>query len=51
VRRTRLQELSDEGSRRAKQVLGLTAVPPRFIAAMQLGHGHPLAIGPWASRL
>ena len=37
VRRTRLQELSDEGSRRAKQVLGLTAVPPRFIAAMQLG--------------
>ena len=37
VRRTRLQELSDEGNRRAKQVLGLTAVPPRFIAAMQLG--------------
>src|SRR6476646_7669356 len=26
-----------EGNRRAKQVLGLTAVPPRFIAAMQLG--------------
>jgi magnesium and cobalt exporter, CNNM family len=37
VRRTRLQELSEEGHRRAKQVLGLTAVPPRFIAAMQLG--------------
>jgi magnesium and cobalt exporter, CNNM family len=37
VRRTRLQELSEEGDRRAKQVLGLTAVPPRFIAAMQLG--------------
>jgi CBS domain containing-hemolysin-like protein len=37
VRRTRLQELSDEGDRRARQVLGLTAVPPRFIAAMQLG--------------
>ena len=37
VRRTRLQELSQEGNRRAKQVLGLTAVPPRFIAAMQLG--------------
>jgi CBS domain containing-hemolysin-like protein len=37
VRRTRLQELSDDGNRRAKQVLGLTAVPPRFIAAMQLG--------------
>src|SRR5262245_38934469 len=37
VRRTRLQELTGEGNRRAKQVLGLTAVPPRFIAAMQLG--------------
>jgi putative hemolysin len=37
VRRTRLQEMVDEGNRRAKQVLGLTAVPPRFIAAMQLG--------------
>jgi CBS domain containing-hemolysin-like protein len=37
VRRTRLQELSEEGNRRAKQVLGLTSVPPRFIAAMQLG--------------
>ena len=37
VRRTRLQELAEEGHRRAKQVLGLTAVPARFIAAMQLG--------------
>lgn len=37
VRRSRLQEMADEGNRRAKQVLGLTAVPPRFIAAMQLG--------------
>jgi CBS domain containing-hemolysin-like protein len=37
VRRTRLQELVAEGNRRAKQVLGLTAAPPRFIAAMQLG--------------
>jgi CBS domain containing-hemolysin-like protein len=37
VRRSRLQEMTDEGNRRAKQVLGLTAVPPRFIAAMQLG--------------
>jgi len=37
VRRTRLQEMVAEGNRRAKQVLGLTAVPPRFIAAMQLG--------------
>jgi CBS domain containing-hemolysin-like protein len=37
VRRTRLQEMVAEGNRRAKQVLALTAVPPRFIAAMQLG--------------
>ncbi|HEY7692343.1 MAG TPA: hemolysin family protein [Gaiellaceae bacterium] len=37
VRRTRLQEMVGEGNRRAKHVLGLTAVPPRFIAAMQLG--------------
>jgi magnesium and cobalt exporter, CNNM family len=37
VRRTRLQEMVEEGNRRAKQVLTLTAVPPRFIAAMQLG--------------
>jgi CBS domain containing-hemolysin-like protein len=37
VRRTRLQEMAEEGHRRAKQVLGLTAVPARFIAAMQLG--------------
>jgi len=37
VRRTRLQELSEEGNRRARQVLSITAVPPRFIAAMQLG--------------
>jgi CBS domain containing-hemolysin-like protein len=37
VRRTRLQEMVAEGNRRATQVLGLTAVPPRFIAAMQLG--------------
>jgi hypothetical protein len=37
VLRTKLQELSEEGNRRAKQVLGLTAVPARFIAAMQLG--------------
>jgi CBS domain containing-hemolysin-like protein len=37
VRRTRLQEMVEEGNRRANRVLGLTAVPPRFIAAMQLG--------------
>jgi len=38
VRRTRMLELSErEGSRRARQVLGITQNPPRFIAAMQLG--------------
>jgi magnesium and cobalt exporter, CNNM family len=37
VRRTRLHELEQEGHRRAKLVLQLTAEPPRFIAAMQLG--------------
>ena len=37
VRRTRLAELADNGDRRARQVLGITDSPPRFIAAMQLG--------------
>ena len=37
VRRTRLAELAATGDRRARQVLGITAAPPRFIAAMQLG--------------
>ncbi len=37
ARRTRLQELANEGSRRARLVLSITADPPRFIAAMQLG--------------
>ena len=37
VRRTRMHELEQEGNRRAKLVLGITAEPPRFIAAMQLG--------------
>jgi len=37
ARRTRLQELADDGSRRARLVLGITKDPPRFIAAMQLG--------------
>src|SRR3954462_5373096 len=37
VRRTRMQELAEEGSRRAHQVLRLTDSPPQFIAAMQLG--------------
>ena len=37
ARRTRLQELADEGNRRAKLVLRITSDPPRFIAAMQLG--------------
>ena len=36
-RRTRIEELSHEGNRRARRVLGLVSDPPRFIAAMQLG--------------
>jgi CBS domain containing-hemolysin-like protein len=46
ARRTRLQELANEGSRRARLVLSITADPPRFIAAMQLGvTAASLAIG------
>jgi putative hemolysin len=37
VRRTRMHELEEAGNRRAHVVLGITAEPPRFIAAMQLG--------------
>jgi putative hemolysin len=37
VRRTRIKELADEGSRTARSVLTITSDPPRFIAAMQLG--------------
>ncbi len=37
VRRTRLQELADEGSRTARAVVRITSDPPHFIAAMQLG--------------
>jgi putative hemolysin len=37
VRRTRMKELADEGSRTAKAVAKITSDPPRFIAAMQLG--------------
>jgi CBS domain containing-hemolysin-like protein len=37
VRRTRMHELEQEGNRRAKIGLGITAEPARFIAAMQLG--------------
>jgi putative hemolysin len=36
-RRTRIRELEREGNRRARDVLKITANPPRFIAAMQLG--------------
>ncbi len=36
-RRTRIRELEREGNRRARAVLTITADPPRFIAAMQLG--------------
>ncbi len=37
VRRTRMHELAQEGSRTARQVLQITSEPPQFIAAMQLG--------------
>ena len=37
ARRTRLQELADDGVRRARIVLRIVGDPPRFIAAMQLG--------------
>ncbi len=36
-RRTRILELERQGNRRAKAVRRITADPPRFIAAMQLG--------------
>jgi putative hemolysin len=36
-RRTRIMELEHEGNRRARHVLRITADPPRFISAMQLG--------------
>jgi len=36
-RRTRIMELEHEGNRRARAVLRITADPPRFISAMQLG--------------
>ncbi len=36
-RRTRILELEREGNRRARAVRRITADPPRFIAAMQLG--------------
>jgi magnesium and cobalt exporter, CNNM family len=37
ARRTRITELRDQGNQRARLVLQITANPPRFIAAMQLG--------------
>ncbi len=37
ARRTRIRELEQQGSRRARDVLAIVARPPRFIAAMQLG--------------
>jgi putative hemolysin len=37
ARRTKIQELAEEGNRRARAVQRILASPPRFIAAMQLG--------------
>ena len=46
ARRTRLRELEEAGSRRARAALAITSNPPRFIAAMQLGvTATSLAIG------
>jgi putative hemolysin len=46
ARRTRIQELAQQGNRRARAVLRIVADPPRFIAAMQLGvTATSLAIG------
>jgi putative hemolysin len=46
ARRTRIQELQEQGNRRARAVLRITGEPPRFIAAMQLGvTGTSLGIG------
>jgi putative hemolysin len=36
-RRTRIMELEHQGNRRARAVLKITADPPQFISAMQLG--------------
>jgi putative hemolysin len=37
ARRTKIQELADQGSRRARAVQQIVSDPPHFIAAMQLG--------------
>jgi CBS domain containing-hemolysin-like protein len=36
-RRTKMQQLADQGNRSARAVLRIVSDPPRFIAAMQLG--------------
>jgi CBS domain containing-hemolysin-like protein len=46
ARKTRIQELVQQGNRRARAVLKIVSNPPRFIAAMQLGvTATSLAIG------
>jgi putative hemolysin len=46
ARRTKIKELEEQGSRRARTVMRVVADPPRFIAAMQLGvTATSLAIG------
>jgi putative hemolysin len=46
ARRTKIKELEERGSRRARSVMLLLSDPPRFIAAMQLGvTATSLAIG------
>jgi putative hemolysin len=51
-RRTRIRELDRDGNRRARDVLRITANPPHFIAAMQLGVTlTSLAIGAFGEQL
>jgi CBS domain containing-hemolysin-like protein len=51
-RRTRIRELDRQGNRRARAVLRITADPPNFIAAMQLGVTlTSLAIGAFGEQL
>src|SRR4029078_10080705 len=52
VRRTRMKELADEGSRTARSVVKITTDSPQFIAAMQVSVALPsLAIGALGERV
>ena len=51
VRRTRLRELADEGSRPARAVMRITSDPPHFIAAMKCAGSLVIFITARAGRL